>query len=485
MKKRMIIMTALIMGTLGAGCVSVQASDTLPELTKDNALEQMMKAGETDSLVSNHKSYEATCEYILQNTKVYDYEDSEVMYVDMYGTTQMLYKDGELKYGKEGDEYLSCLYIDEADGNADDLISFYTDETIEEEVTDLKEDGDTIIIQTKVPEELTQSALNSQGDGESYTEGDWISMEYVVASDDYRPLKHTQILNHKDGTSEEASKMEFSYGVDRPEDVADLCEKYEEAEKAEADRDNANNKLNEDTKKFEDLTKALNDYEAKLEEEKAAKTNLDNADKAVKDKEEALAAANEAKTNAEVELSKSKTENEKAKKAFEEATKALDGKKNEYLNAVKKLNIAKIDAMTLLKLIYGDKSGVTSGVKEALKFSCNGSLKYFTGITIDGNFIPANEYKAVSGSTVVTIPSAYWNRLSSGKHTFQFEYEYGSSNIGTFTIAANEEDSEQIVNPNNNTPMTGDADSYVLLSGGLFLVSTILLYRSLKRKEEE
>ena len=46
-----------------------------------------------------------------------DYEDSEVMYVDMYGTTQMLYKDGELKYGKEGDEYLSCLYIDEADGN--------------------------------------------------------------------------------------------------------------------------------------------------------------------------------------------------------------------------------------------------------------------------------------------------------------------------------------------------------------------------------
>ena len=133
MKKRMIIVTAMIMGTLGAECVSVQASDTLPELTKDNALEQMMKAGETDSLVSNHKSYEATCEYILQNTKVYDYEDSEVMYVDMYGTTQMLYKDGELKYGKEGDEYLSCLYIDEADGNADDLISFYTDETIEEE----------------------------------------------------------------------------------------------------------------------------------------------------------------------------------------------------------------------------------------------------------------------------------------------------------------------------------------------------------------
>ena len=38
-------------------------------------------------------------------------------------------------------------------------------------MTDLKEDGDTIIIQTKVPEELTQSTLNSQGDGESLHRG--------------------------------------------------------------------------------------------------------------------------------------------------------------------------------------------------------------------------------------------------------------------------------------------------------------------------
>lgn len=36
----MIIVTVLIMGTL--------ASDILPELTKDNVLGQMMKAGETE-----------------------------------------------------------------------------------------------------------------------------------------------------------------------------------------------------------------------------------------------------------------------------------------------------------------------------------------------------------------------------------------------------------------------------------------------------
>ena len=55
MKKRMIIVTALIMGTLGAGCVSVQASDTLPELTKDNALKQMMKDRKSTRLNSSHE----------------------------------------------------------------------------------------------------------------------------------------------------------------------------------------------------------------------------------------------------------------------------------------------------------------------------------------------------------------------------------------------------------------------------------------------
>ena len=55
------------------------------------------------------------------------------------------------------------------------------------------------------------------------------------------PGMDTNRKMHKDGTSEEISKMEFSYGVDRPEDVADLCEKYGEAEKAEGDVRNVKN----------------------------------------------------------------------------------------------------------------------------------------------------------------------------------------------------------------------------------------------------
>ena len=40
-------------------------------------------------------------------------------------------------------------------------------------MTGLKEDGDTIIIQTKVPERTYAECIEFSGDGESYTEGDW------------------------------------------------------------------------------------------------------------------------------------------------------------------------------------------------------------------------------------------------------------------------------------------------------------------------
>ena len=264
---------------------------------------------------------------------------------------------------------------------------------------------------------------------------------------------------------------------------AELNIKKEELNSAAEKVKAAEEKLQNDSENFKDLIDASNDYDEKLAKEEKAKSDKENAEKEVVEKENALTAAKEKKLKAETDF-------EKAKKANENATNShswisVTVAEKEYLIAVKNLNDAKIQAMMMLRLTVGNETNVTTGVKEAIKLSCNGSLKYFTGITIDGKFIPANEYTAVSGSTIVTIPSAYWSKLAAGKHTYQFNYEYGKSPIGTFTIVANEEAKEQIANPNSNRPNTGDANSYVLLSGGLFMVSTLLLYRSLKRKEED
>lgn len=264
---------------------------------------------------------------------------------------------------------------------------------------------------------------------------------------------------------------------------AELNRKKEELNSAAEKVKAAEEKLQNDSENFKDLINASNDYDEKLAKEEKAKSEKEDAEKEVVEKENALTAAKEKKLKAETDF-------EKAKKANENATNShswisVTVAEKEYLIAVKNLNDAKIQAMMMLRLTVGNETNVTTGVKEAIRLSCNGSLKYFTGITIDGKFIPANEYTAVSGSTIVTIPSAYWSKLAAGKHTYQFNYEYGKSPIGTFTIVANEEAKEQIANPNSNRPNTGDANSYVLLSGGLFMISTLLLYRSLKRKEED
>lgn len=238
MKKRNILVAALIMGALVVGSVNCQAEETKTELTKDNALELIMKAGETDNIVKNHGSYEVNCEYKLQDETVHDYEDSELAYMNVYGVQYLYEESGAIIYGKDDEEgnYISPVYIDESEGEDEFLTSLYEDVTIDEEITDIKEDGDTITIQTEPSKDMTESILRDQGDGDYYKDGDWISMEYTVAADDYRMIRSVQILNHEDGTSEETSVMEVSYGGDRPEEVTDLYEKYQEAESTEDTR---------------------------------------------------------------------------------------------------------------------------------------------------------------------------------------------------------------------------------------------------------
>lgn len=143
-------------------------------------------------------------------------------------------------------------------------------------------------------------------------------------------------------------------------------------------------------------------------------------------------------------------------------------------------------AQMLLKLILGNNANLTINADGDYVVSCNGSLKYFTGITIDGNFIPVGEYNAESGSTVVTISKSYWNRLKPGNHSFQFNYEYGKSPAGTFTLTAKAENQKQ-KNPEKfkgSTPATGDPNSFVLLPTGLVLLGSLLAVRKLREKEE-
>lgn len=264
----------------------------------------------------------------------------------------------------------------------------------------------------------------------------------------------------------------------------------EALDKAEQDVKAARAAFDEASKKNQNLTDALKNYENKLAEEEKAKAKADASDAKVTEKEAALEAAKEKKAKADEDLKKAKAANANAGMSSAEAEKLLIEKEKEFKTATKNLEQAKLEVMMLLKLIKGDNEKLTIGIDDDFIVSCNGSLKYFTGITIDGNFIPVDQYTAVSGSTVVTISNTYWNKLKAGTHTFQFNYEYGKSPIGTFTLTAK---SGNMVQNNgqqgsaavkSNSPNTGDPNSFVLLPTGLVLLGSLLAARKLRKKEE-
>ena len=282
--------------------------------------------------------------------------------------------------------------------------------------------------------------------------------------------------------AEEKSKAEQEY----KNQIANVKTKTDEKNKAEENMQKAQNQLYEDNKKFAALVNASKAYEEKVAEEKKAKEKLDNATKNAEEKAEALQKAEEDEITAKDDLKKAEAANEQAKKAFKEAEEAVVKSEKEYQDAVKKLDLAKLYAKMLLKLIKGDNANLVIGTDGDYVISCNGNLKYFTGITIDGSFVPASEYTSKPGSTIVTIPKSYWNKLKAGNHSFKFNYKYGESPVGTFTLSAKADNQKQ-KNPDKikeTSPNTGDPNSFVLLPTGLVLLGSLLAARKLRKKEE-
>ena len=288
--------------------------------------------------------------------------------------------------------------------------------------------------------------------------------------------------------AEEKIKAEKEY----QNQLANVKKKSDEVNRTEKDKQAAEKQLDEDNKKFAALVNASKVYDDKVAEEKKAEEKLDNATKNAEEKAEALQKANNEKTKAETDLRKAEAANEQAKKAFKEAEEAVAKSEKEYKDAVDKLDSAKVMAQTLLELIQGNNAKLTINSDGDYVISCNGSIEYFTGITIDGQFIPlsSGEYTAKPGSTIVTISKAYWNKLKEGNHTFQFNYKYGNSPVGTFTLTAKADNNTQ----NNGqmgsavlkskAPNTGDPNSFVLLPTGLVLLGSLLAARKLRKKEE-
>ena len=117
-------------------------------------------------------------------------------------------------------------------------------------------------------------------------------------------------------------------------------------------------------------------------------------------------------------------------------------------------------------------------------FRIDADFSLFDGkVYIDGTLIDAKNYKAESGSTVITLNKEYVATLSVGEHTIKVEFSDGGSATTKFEVKAkqvNTEKTEDITNP-----QTGDnIGTYIILSiiSVLGIAATVVINNKKKRE---
>ena len=167
------------------------------------------------------------------------------------------------------------------------------------------------------------------------------------------------------------------------------------------------------------------------------------------------------------------------------------------------------------EIIEGANSAWEQNSDGTLTFRANGDFSKFTGIKVDGNVVPADQYTAVSGSTIVTFSAEYLKTLSAGAHTLIVLYNDGECSTAFEVTAAQNGNGGSNTGNGGNTntgnsgstntentaaqaetgaaavkePKTGDSGNYLFVWITLLVVSGgvaagIVVYNR-KRKESE
>lgn len=117
-------------------------------------------------------------------------------------------------------------------------------------------------------------------------------------------------------------------------------------------------------------------------------------------------------------------------------------------------------------------------------FRIDADFSLFDGkLYIDGILVDAKNYKAESGSTVITLNKEYVDTLSVGEHTIKVEFSDNGSATTKFEVKAKQVNTEKTENITN--PQTGDnIGIYIILSiiSVLGIAATVVINNKKKRE---
>ena len=138
-----------------------------------------------------------------------------------------------------------------------------------------------------------------------------------------------------------------------------------------------------------------------------------------------------------------------------------------------------------------------------LKFVANGDFSKFTGVKVDGMLVAADQYTAISGSTIITLKKSYLDTLAIGKHTLTVVYKDGecstefeilieassTNNNGSEgeknTVVKNPVTKPVIKTDTANVPETGDNSNLVLWVVILFISGAVIVGTTVENKKKK
>lgn len=179
----------------------------------------------------------------------------------------------------------------------------------------------------------------------------------------------------------------------------------------------------------EDLENALENFENNLTEEE--KTELEekleqvnNALESIEKVESVQDAINSLPQTVEPDDSESEALIESAKEQYDKLT---EHEKTLISQELKQKLEKLLKSLTDYRIISDNKIQWTIGNNTSITMTFNGPVEKFVRIEVDGKVVDTANYTVKSGSTIITLNSAYLNTLPVGKHMLTAVYSDGKA----------------------------------------------------------
>ena len=133
-------------------------------------------------------------------------------------------------------------------------------------------------------------------------------------------------------------------------------------------------------------------------------------------------------------------------------------------NITSNINLEVVVEKIVYEVTEGANQKYTITKNNEAKFKINADFRLFDDgkVYVDNELVDPKNYKAESGSTIITLKKEFVDTLSVGEHTLKVVFNDGGEAITTFNVA-------RVTVPTDN-PQTGDNIGFYIISGILSIV---------------